>query len=61
MCGAQNRKEKETKIKDPLWEADRAGKLPVDSVLENKASVLGGGLRPSVLRSLFHLAWQLSC
>lgn len=60
VCEAQKRKEKEKKI-DPVWEADRAGKLPADSVLEKKAFVLWGGLRPFALRSLSHLAWQLSC
>lgn len=55
VCGVKNRKEKEKKI-DPLCETGRAGTLPVDSVLENKAFVLGGGLRPFALRSLFHLA-----
>ena len=39
VCEAQKRKEKEKKI-DPVWEADRAGKLPADSVLEKKAFVL---------------------
>lgn len=45
---------------DPLWEAGRAGKLPVDSVLENKAFVLCSGLGPLLPFARFHLAWQLS-
>lgn len=60
VCGAQKKKREGEKI-GPLWEADRAGKLPADSVLENKVFVVWGGLRPFVLRSPLHLALQLPC